>query len=151
MFDAALPTVGFMPKGKDVRDYGGGKWEKTGHDLDRVFEYEGVGYGAEVKNTLDYIPAEELETKIEMCQFLGLKPLFIMRYAPKNYMNRIIQAGGIGLLFEQQLYPYGYEALAKRVREELGLKVDCPTRVADGVMERLVKAHQWQKRKAKGV
>lgn len=151
MFDAGLPTVGFMPKGKDVRAYGGKTWEKTGHDLDRVFEYETVGYGTEIKNTLDYIPVDELDAKIEMCQFLGLKPLFIMRYAPKSYMNRIIEAGGIGLLFEHQLYPYGYEALARRVRDELGLKVDCPTRLAAGVMERLVKAHQWQTARAKGV
>lgn len=147
MFDAALPTVGFMPRGKDVSAYGGKKWEETGHDLDRVFEYDGVLYGAEVKNTLDYIPADEQEIKINMCEFLGLKPLFIMRYAPKSYMNRIIEAGGIGLIFEQQLYPYGYEALAKTVREQLGLKVDCPVRVPDGTVERAVKAHQWQQKK----
>ncbi|HLC41871.1 MAG TPA: hypothetical protein VJO34_09630 [Methylomirabilota bacterium] len=103
-----------------------------------------------MKNTLDYIPIEELNVKLEMCGFLGFKPLFIMRYAPKNYMKKIIDAGGIGLLFEHQLYPFGYEALAKRVRDELGLKVDCPTRIADGTMERLVKAHQWQKGKKGG-
>jgi hypothetical protein len=79
-----------------------------------------------------------------MCEFLGLKPFFIMRYAPKNYMKRIIDAGGIGLMFEQQLYPYGYEGLAKTVRDELGLKVDCPRRVPDGTVERAVKAHEWQ-------
>jgi hypothetical protein len=148
LFDAALPTVGFMPQGKDVKDYNGKRWEKTGHDLDRVFEYDAVGYGTEIKNTLDYIPADELDAKIEMCAFLGLKPLFIMRYAPKNYMKKIIDAGGIGLLFEYQLYPYGYEVLAKQVQQELGLKVDCPTRVAEGTLERLVKAHAWQKARA---
>ena len=88
-----------------------------------MFEYDGVLYGVEVKNTLDYIPVEELNVKLEMCDFLGFKPLFIMRYAPKSYMKKIIDAG----------------------ETSLGLKVDCPTRIADGTMERLVKAHQWQK------
>ena len=104
-----------------------------------------------MKNTLDYIGAEELTTKLEMCQVLNLTPLFIMRYAPKSYMKRIIDdAGGIGLLFEYQLYPFGSEALARRVRDELGLKVDCPARIADGTMERLVKAHRAQKRRSGG-
>jgi hypothetical protein len=33
MFDAALPTVGFMPTGWNVRSYGGLEWAKTGHDF----------------------------------------------------------------------------------------------------------------------
>ncbi|HLC41870.1 MAG TPA: hypothetical protein VJO34_09625 [Methylomirabilota bacterium] len=41
MFDAALPTVGFLPKAKNVREYGGKKWEKTEHNFDRVFWYDG--------------------------------------------------------------------------------------------------------------
>lgn len=144
LFDAALPTVGFMPKGKDVREYKGKKWERTEHDLDRVFERDGEEYGTEFKNTLDYIDREELDTKLEMCKELGLRPLFIMRWTPKSYMKRIIDAGGIGLLFEYQLYPLGYEELAERVRGELALPVDCPVRIEDGTMQRLLKAHRKQ-------
>lgn len=144
MFDAALPTVGFMPKAKDVTEYKGKKWTKTEHDLDRVFERDGEEYGTEIKNTLDYIPVAELDAKLEMCNALGLRPLFIVRWAPKSYIKRIIDAGGIGLLFEYQMYPFGYEALAKRVQRELGLRVDCPRRIADGTMKRLLKAHRRQ-------
>src|SRR6266851_5101150 len=60
MFDAALPTGGFMPKGRKVRAYGDREWTDSAHDLDRVFERDGIPYGAEIKNTLDYIPIREL-------------------------------------------------------------------------------------------
>jgi hypothetical protein len=62
LFDAALPTVGFLPKGRKVRSYGDNEWTETDHDLDRVFERDGVAYGAEIKNTLKYIPRDELTT-----------------------------------------------------------------------------------------
>ena len=78
MFDAALPTVGFMPIGRDVRTHEGKSWTTTGHDLDRLFIRDGVTYGLEIKNTLPYIPLNELRTKLQMCQFFGIKPMFIV-------------------------------------------------------------------------
>lgn len=89
LFFNALAMRGFMPAGKKVKEYNGKKWEKSGHDLDFVFKRDGVAYGCEIKNTLGYIEKEELEIKLEMCAYLGIKPLFIMRYSPKTY-NRMI-------------------------------------------------------------
>ena len=51
MFDAALPTEGFLPKAKKVRAYAGREWLLTPHDLDRVYERDGIAYGAEIKKT----------------------------------------------------------------------------------------------------
>ncbi len=121
MLDAALPKVGFMPRAEDVQEWEGRRWEKTGHDLDRVIERDGVSYGVEIKNALDYIERDELVTKLAMCAELRLRPLFIMRFAPKNYIEMVRQAGGFTLLFEYQMYPPGYEDLARRLRDELGL------------------------------
>lgn len=47
MFDAALPRGGFVPRGWNVREYAGRRWNETEHDLDRVFIRDGVAYGAE--------------------------------------------------------------------------------------------------------
>lgn len=147
MFDAALPKVGFMPRGEDVQEWAGRRWEKTGHDLDRVIERDGVLYGVEIKNALDYIERVELVTKLEMCAVLGLRPLFIMRFAPKNYIEMVRQAGGFTLLFEYQMYPPGYEALAQRLKDELGLKVGWPSQVGTGTVQRFLSWHQAQLRK----
>jgi hypothetical protein len=144
MFDAGLPRFGFMPKARDVREWQGRRWERTEHNLDRVFEADGRAYGVEIKNTLKYIPKSELLVKIEMCHLLGLIPLFIMRFAPKVYNFDIIGAGGFSLLFKDQLYPFGNEALAERVRGELRLPVHCPATVPDGVVQRFASWHQKQ-------
>jgi hypothetical protein len=68
-------------------------------------------------------------------------PLFIMRFAPKSYMYEIQRSGGFGLLFEEQIYPWGHNSLLAEVRERLGLKVHCPRDVKEGDMQRLVNWH----------
>jgi hypothetical protein len=146
LFDASLPRFGFIPKGQDVREYGDIRWEKTGHDLDRVFERDGIAYGAEIKNKLTYIDKDELKIKIEMCGELKLKSLFIMRMAPKTYIHLINEAGGFALIFKYQLYPFGAEALAKRVKEEMShegmnFPVDCPRAIESGTIQRFLNWH----------
>jgi hypothetical protein len=79
-----------MPVAEKVKEYNGKKWEKTGHDLDFIFKRDGVEYGCEIKNTLGYIGKEELEIKLEMCAFWGIRPLFIMRHSPKTYNKSLL-------------------------------------------------------------
>src|SRR5438128_12560550 len=64
-----------------------------------------------------------------------------MRFAPKSYMFEIIKSGGFGLLFEEQIYPWGHGALLKEAREHLLLKVQCPRDVKEGDMQRLLNWH----------
>ncbi len=142
MFDAALPRFGFMPKGQKVRSYGGREWTETGHDLDRVFERDGICYGAEIKNTLEYIPHEEMRIKLRMCRMLGLIPLFIVGMAPKSYIEEVREDGGFTLVFKYQLYPHGHEGLAKRVKEELGIPADSHRAVYDGTVIRFLRWHR---------
>jgi hypothetical protein len=146
MFDAAFPRFGFAPRGKDVREWQGRRWVHTEHDLDRVFEADGRFYGVEIKNTLKYIPRSEMEIKVAMCRFFGVIPLFVMRFAPKVYTYEIFRAGGFSLLFKDQLYPFGNERLADRVRMALRLPVHCPASVPDGHMQRFVGWHRKQVR-----
>jgi hypothetical protein len=74
MFDAALPTVGFMPKGRKVTSYNGKEWTETKHDLDRVFERDGIAYGTEIKNTLGYIEKVELKNENQDVPKTGVAP-----------------------------------------------------------------------------
>lgn len=143
MIDAGLSGGGFVvaARGK-VRAYRERVWRETGHDLDRIYVRDGVAYGAEIKNTLSYIEKTELETKLKMCDFLEVRPLFVMRTAPKNYMNAIWRRGGFGLLVGVHLYPFGHDDLVKRVRGELGLPVECPRAFPEGHVERFVRWHE---------
>jgi hypothetical protein len=141
MFDAALASVGFLPTARKVRTYAGRAWIETEHDLDRVFERDGVAYGAEIKNTLKYIPRDELTVKLRMCEHLGLRSLFIVRMAAKSYINEVRLENGFTLVFKFQLYPFGQKPFAETVREALRLPVDCPARIADGTVQRFLKWH----------
>jgi hypothetical protein len=141
LFDAALASVGFIPTHRKVRSYAGTTWSETGHDLDRIFSRDGVAYGAEVKNTLGYIGRDELLVKIRMCRHLGVRPLFIVRMAPKNYINEVQKEGGFTLVFKYQLYPFGQKAFADRVKATLGLWTDSPARISQGTVERFLKWH----------
>ena len=142
MFDAALGRAGFRAKGQNVNAFNGKIWQESNHNLDRIYVRDGVAYGAEIKNTQNYIEKEELEIKIRLCKHLGVIPLFIMRFAPKSYMFQIIQSGGFGLLFEEQMYPLGHTQLLRVARQTLGLKIGSPKDVKEGDIQRFVKWHE---------
>ena len=142
MFDAALATKGFTVVAKNVSEWQGRRWTETGENLDRVYQRGRVSYGAEIKNTLPYIPQGELASKMRMCAELRLTPLFIMRGSPKSYNWEVIKAGGYALPFGTQLYPFGMEEFAKEVREELELPVGCLSAVPDGLLTRFDRWHQ---------
>lgn len=98
-----------------------------------------MAYRIEIKNTQNYIQRDELQIKLRLYQHLGLVPLFIMRSAPKSYMFDIaVKNKGFGLLFEEQIYPWGHSDLLAEVRNRLGLKVQSPRDIKDGDMQRLV-------------
>lgn len=141
LFDAALPKFGFMPDGENVREYNGVKWLHSEHDLDRVFVRDGIAYGTEIKNKLNYIEREELTIKLMMCEAFGIRPLFIMRGVPKSYIHRINQAGGYCIRFRYQLYPHGAVGFAKLVRETLGIPVDAPKAISDATIQRFLDWH----------
>lgn len=147
LVDAALPLAAFAPVDRNVRSFNDKTWITTGHDLDRIVRREGVYYGVEIKNTLPYIPRDELRIKLAMCKYLGLTPLFVSRMAPKNYNYEIIQQGGISWILGNQFYPFGYQDLADTVRRELQLPVECPAHIEDGAIVRLLKALAWQGRR----
>jgi hypothetical protein len=142
LIDAGFPRVGFRPVASNVRSWGDRDWLKSGHDLDRVFERDGVHYGAEIKNRLGYIPQDEFRAKLEMCLELNLTPLFIARMMPRTYIEDVRRAGGFSLLMKYQFYPISHQALATQVRNELGLPVDCPVRLQDSTLQRFLRWHE---------
>ena len=141
MFDAALGRQGFRAIAMNARAWQGHEWTITKHNLDRIIERDGLVYGVEIKNTQNYIRSDELQIKLQLCAYLQLIPLLIMRQAAKSYMHDIWRAGGFGLLFEEQLYPLGHDRLLSDVRATLGLKVQCPINIKQGDMQRLENFH----------
>ncbi len=113
-----------------------------GTRLGSRFHRDGIYYGAEIKNRLGYIPQEEFIAKLKMCRELQLTPLFVARMMPKTYIEDVRRAGGFSLIMKYQFYPIAHRALALRVKTELGLPVDCPTRLQDSTLQRFLKWHE---------
>jgi hypothetical protein len=114
-----------------------------------VFIRDNAAYGIEIKNQLGYMEYKQFTTKLDMCRFLGLTPVFIARSMPKDWIFRVYQARGFCLIFDYWLFPLAQEGLVKTLREDLGLPIDCPATIADGTIERFVKWHHWRWRLGK--
>lgn len=145
----ALVLEGFAKKqfvliGRDTRMYKGVVWVGSEHDLDFIFERDGIAYGVEVKNSLGYMDYDELVIKIALCDELGIRPVFAVRFLPKSWVKEVVDAGGFALIFKYQLYPWSYRELAGRVRDELGLPVDTPRALEEGTMDRFTNWHERQ-------
>jgi hypothetical protein len=143
LVDNALMGAGFGVRAAECDEWAGRRWKQSGENLDRIYERDGVLYGAEIKNTLKYIGKQELESKIRMCEAFGVRPLFATRSLPKHYVNIIREAGGFGWILGKQYYPFGQDAFADEVRRILKLEVGCHKAIDRGRVKSFVNWHEW--------
>lgn len=141
LFLLALLKRGFQFVNEDTNEFNGKKWNKTNHNLDFIIKKDNISYGCEVKNKLNYIDRNELDIKLEMCAYLGLVPLFIMRYSPKSYNNEIINNVGYLMIFETQIFPLDKEDLVRTISGELELPVVCSGAIPDSIIDRFMGWH----------
>jgi len=122
-----LESAGFTKIGRNINEYNGKKWNKTDENLDFIFQKNGIGIGIEIKNTLDYINKNEFENKIEMCEYLNIKPFFIVRKMPDSYIYKLKEHNGRAAIIGTQVYPdtKEYRQLTKEILTELALPVRC--------------------------
>jgi hypothetical protein len=136
---AAFARKKFVLMGEETNNYGGKTWNTTKHNLDLIFERDGVAYGIEVKNTLGYLDVSEFVTKIKLARHIGVKPVCAVRALPKTWAHALIEAGGYAMIMGYQFYPWTHKAIADQIRKELGLPVDTPKRIELGTMQRFEK------------
>jgi len=128
---AELRAQGFNIEGSHTNEYRGKKWQKTNQNLDFIAEHRSqrLQVGVEVKNTLSTPEREEIEAKIELCQYLNLTPVFAGRWM-QPYLKRIHDKGGFCWIFKTQIYPLGFENLTqilwKRLRLPVNVRTDLP-------------------------
>ncbi|MBI2913681.1 MAG: hypothetical protein HYY03_07150 [Chloroflexi bacterium] len=120
LVDLGLTRLGLRRVGRKVRAYRDRAWTESEHDLDFIFEDSaGRGFGVEVKNTWDYMPADELITKLDMCHFLGLRPLFIVRNRHAIQWELVRQNGGLLYVFKSKIFPRQAMATDATTRDHL--------------------------------
>jgi hypothetical protein len=127
---------------RHANSYRGKEWPDSKHNSDFIFEKDSVAYGVEVKNQLRSPDYEEMKRTMKMCEFHGVRPVFVVRMMPKNWVYEVRQAGGFVLILKYQLYRLSHRPIAKRVPGELGLPLDSPRELKDSTMERFLKWHR---------
>jgi hypothetical protein len=104
----------------------------------------------EVKNQLGYIDQTEFQIKLAMCEHFGIRPMFVSRAMPKNYIYEVVKAGGYSLLTDNQNYPLLADDLARRVRTVLNLPVGVIERFPHTALDRFERWHERQIAATKG-
>jgi hypothetical protein len=90
----------FVMRGRNTQGYRDRKWQESDHNLDFLFERDSVVYGIEVKNTLGYMEYEEFQTKIRLCEFLGVRPIFAARMLPRSWIKELVDSGGYAMILK---------------------------------------------------
>ncbi len=141
LVESGFARTGFRILQQKVRAVDNRLWTESKHDLDFLIERDGVRYGVEVKNQLGYIGQTEFQIKLAMCEFFGIRPMFITRAMPKNYINNVVRGGGYSLLTDNQNYPLLADDLARRVRAVLQLPVGVIRQFPDTALTRFERWH----------
>ena len=76
--------------------------------------------GVEIKNTLAVISIKDIREKIEICNFLGLTPVFAGRWLGPH-IHHLEASNGFAWIFNSQLYPLGYKRLVQDISKSLSL------------------------------
>ena len=129
---AELRVQGFKIIGIHTASYRDKEWTKTNHNLDFIAEHKSgkLDIGVEVKNTLPIIEREELDIKLEICDYLGIRPVFAVRWI-KPYTELIRKKGGFSWVFKTQIYPPGFENLTATLYNRLHLPVTVRTELPE--------------------
>ncbi|MEM2160562.1 MAG: hypothetical protein QXN55_06385 [Candidatus Nitrosotenuis sp.] len=138
----------------NTKKYNGKEWTKTDHNLDIIAKKKNsdLVIGVEVKNTQDIIPPSEIDVKIDICEHLGIIPVFAVRWI-KPYTDCIRRQGGFCWVFKTQIFPFGYEDFTKTLYQRLselnkensrGHKLEFPITVRNDLPEKSVnKFEDW--------
>jgi hypothetical protein len=105
-----------------TNSYKGKQWMKSKANLDVIAEHrDGRAFGIQAKNELKGIEKEELLEQLDICDFLQVKPLFIVRYMPWDFVPAVVKRGGFVLTLGTQLWPIGHRKLCEQIQEKMSI------------------------------
>lgn len=84
------------------------------------------------------MPKDEFDIKIEICQYLGIKPVFAVRQLPKDWINQLYKQGGFALILKYQFFPPIITEQARKFARELRFPIDVPRDLENGTMLRFL-------------
>ena len=122
---AELRAQGFEITSEDTKKYLEIEWPETKQTLDIIAKHKirNLTIGVEIKNTLRPVPISEISEKIQICQHLGITPVFACRWL-EPYRDGIESKGGFLWQFKKQMYPKGQERFVETLRKRFKFPVE---------------------------
>jgi hypothetical protein len=144
LFSHMFDKNGFEIVARHANKVKGKKWTKSGRNLDFVIEKDGILYGVEVKNRFDYMKPDEFADKVEMCQFLGLLPVFPIRCPSPSQFTLMGDANGLALKFKTRIFPPSRQKLVTDVWNNFRLPVNVWERILPPIEKNFLDYHKRQ-------
>jgi len=118
IWKAAFLNLGYELRSRqDVREFEG-RVASVNNTIDFIVEKNGVRFGVEVKNDLEY--PKDLDKKFQVSVELGVIPVFVVRQVTPTCYKNIRNAGGLVKIYETSIYAAAYSDVVNECIEELG-------------------------------
>lgn len=115
LFNHMFTKNQFKIIGRHTNTFKGKTWKRSNKNLDFIITKDGITYGGEIKNTFDYMPQDEFEEKLDMCQFFGILPVFPLRYPSPQQYALMEAVNGLALTFKTRIFPPGNQRLLTEI------------------------------------
>ena len=112
----AFVDLGFTIEKEDVREFGG-KEATIGGDIDFVAKKDGLVFGVEVKNGLEY--PDDLSRKVQIAVELGTIPVVIVRRVTWDAYSNLKKYGVLVKIYETSIMPRSYESIVNECKVTL--------------------------------
>ncbi|MBM2831985.1 MAG: hypothetical protein HW414_1037 [Dehalococcoidia bacterium] len=122
--------------------FAGRVWTQSDKNLDFIIQKDAINYGVEVKNTFDYMEHNEFQEKVDMCQFLGLTPMFPLRCPSPLQFAIMREVGGLALKFKTRIFPPGFQRLVTEMWNNFRLPVHVWDRIPPNIETNFSNFHQ---------
>lgn len=131
--------------GRKTKEYQNIIWTKTANDLDFIIQKDGVVYGVEVKNWFSYVDDDLYDIKLEICRHFGIRPLFMVRMASYQQIEKTQSRNGRILIFKSKIFPPGNDELVKNIWNKMRLPVSIWTDIPPLIVRNLLAYHATAK------
>ena len=131
----AFKRNGYEVYPSSEQDYGGavneykGRKASINHDIDFIASKDGVDYGIEVKNGLNY--PDDLYWKFTVAAELNTIPLIIARWLNPAQIPLIEELGGKYLVYKEAIYSTAYKTIIEEIRTLMKLPVEARDEIDD--------------------
>jgi predicted RecB family endonuclease len=126
--------LGYEIVKEDVSEFEGRK-ATIGGDIDFIARIDGISFGVEVKNGLEY--PKDLANKVQIAIELGTIPVLVMRRIPWDVYQNLKKYGVLAKIYETSILPAVYQSVVEECKSILGMPLIALDKISSGPIKHL--------------